>query len=347
MAKVSMKALMETGVHFGHRTRKWNPRMKSYIFTERNNIHIIDLQQTLEALEIAYALVRDTIAAGGRILFVGTKRQAQETIELEAARCGMPYVNARWLGGTLTNWQTIRSRIDELEGLERQRDSGEIDRLTKKEALGIMRRIDKLEGRLGGIREMISVPELLFVVDVKREETSIHEANLLNIPVIALVDTNCDPTNVDFVIPSNDDAIRAIKLMTSKIADAVLEGMALRKDEEEELVAVGPLELESAAEIEMTDEELLGEATLAKLMSGEFDEKLVSEDSGTDAEEVADEPVSEEVADEPGMEAVDLEEAELLEEVAVAEESEALEEAEEEVVEASESAAVDEKEDEA
>jgi small subunit ribosomal protein S2 len=338
MAVVSMKALLETGVHFGHRTRKWNPRMKSYIFTERNNIHIIDLQQTLEALEIAYALVRDKIAAGGRMLFVGTKRQAQETIELEATRCMMPYVNARWLGGTLTNWQTIRSRIDELNGLERRRDSGELDRLTKKEALGIIRRIDKLEGRLGGIREMISVPDLLFVVDVRREETAIHEANLLNIPVIALVDTNCDPTNVDFVIPSNDDAIRAIKLMTSKIADAVLEGLALRKDEEEELAAAGiPLELEAAAEIEMTDEELLGEATLAKLMSGEFDEKLVAE-----ATEIA----PEEVEDTPEMEAVDLEEAELLEEVEVVEESEALEESEVEGIESLESATEDEKEEE-
>jgi small subunit ribosomal protein S2 len=338
MAVVSMKALLETGVHFGHRTRKWNPRMKSYIFTERNNIHIIDLQQTLEALEIAYALVRDKIAAGGRMLFVGTKRQAQETIELEATRCMMPYVNARWLGGTLTNWQTIRSRIDELNGLERRRDSGELDRLTKKEALGIIRRIDKLEGRLGGIREMISVPDLLFVVDVRREETAIHEANLLNIPVIALVDTNCDPTNVDFVIPSNDDAIRAIKLMTSKIADAVLEGLALRKDEEEELAAAGiPLELEAAAEIEMTDEELLGEATLAKLMSGEFDEKL-----GAEATEIA----PEEVEDKPEMEAVDLEEAELLEEVEVVEESEALEESEVEGIESLESATEDEKEEE-
>jgi small subunit ribosomal protein S2 len=338
MAVVTMKALLETGVHFGHRTRKWNPRMKSYIFTERNNIHIIDLQQTLEALEIAYALVRDTIAAGGRILFVGTKRQAQETIELEAKRCMMPYVNARWLGGTLTNWQTIRSRIDELQGLERRRDSGELDRLTKKEALGIMRRIDKLEGRLGGIREMMSVPDLLFVVDVRREETAIHEANLLNIPVIALVDTNCDPTNVDYVIPSNDDAIRAIKLMTSKIADAVIEGLALRKDEEEELVALGPLELEAAAEIEMTDEELLGEATLAKLMSGEFDEKSVTEAMVED---------SEKVDDELEMEALDLEEAELLEEREVEEEIEVDEGSEEEGVEVTESSTVEEEEDEA
>ena len=278
MAIVTMKALLETGVHFGHRTRKWNPHMKPYIFTERNGIHIIDLQQTLDALEKAYALVRDTIAAGGRVLFVGTKRQAQETIELEAKRCMMPYVNARWLGGTLTNWRTIRSRINELDGLERRRDAGMFELLTKKESLSLTRRIDKLEERLGGIREMVSVPDLLFVVDVRREETAIHEANLLGIPVIALVDTNCDPKNIDYVIPSNDDAIRAVKLMTSKIADAVLEGKALRKDAEEEAEAeLLPTDLEAMAELEMTDEELLGEATLAKLQSGAFDEKLISE----------------------------------------------------------------------
>jgi len=278
MAIVTMKALLETGVHFGHRTRKWNPRMKPYIFTERNGIHIIDLQQTLEALEIVYGLVRDTIAAGGRVLFVGTKRQAQETIELEARRCMMPYVNARWLGGTLTNWRTIRSQIDELEGLERRRDAGEFELLTKKEALSLTRRIDKLEERLGGIREMVSVPDLLFVVDVR---------HLLGIPVLALVDTNCDPRNIDYVIPSNDDAIRAIKLMASKIADAVLEGRALRKDAEEEAEEEFlPMDLEAMAEIEMTDEELLGEATLAKLQSGAFDEQLVVESDQPAPEEI-------------------------------------------------------------
>ncbi len=271
MAVVSMKSLLETGVHFGHRTRKWNPRMKPYIFTERNGIHIIDLQQTLEALTEVYRMVRDRVAEGGRVLFVGTKRQAQETIEIEAKRCGMPYVNARWLGGTLTNWRTIRSRIDELETLERRRDEGEFELLTKKEALSLHRRIDKLEGRLGGIREMATVPELLFVVDVRREETAIHEANLLKIPVIALVDTNCNPEYVDFVIPSNDDAIRAIKLMVSKIADAVLEGVGLRKDDEEEMDVTEDLEAMVAGEV--TDEDLLGEATLAKLKSGAFDEK--------------------------------------------------------------------------
>ena len=282
MAVVSMKSLLETGVHFGHRTRKWNPRMKPYIFTERNGIHIIDLQQTLEALTEVYGLVRDRVAEGDKVLFVGTKRQAQETIELEAKRCGMPYVNARWLGGTLTNWRTIRSRIDELESLERRRDEGEFELLTKKEALSLHRRIDKLEGRLGGIRDMATVPELLFVVDVRREETAIHEANLLSIPVIALVDTNCNPEMVDYVIPSNDDAIRAIKLMVSKIADAVLEGKALRKDTEEEETEI-PEELEAMVAGEVTDEELLGEATLAKLKRGEYDERQA--ESEAEAEE--------------------------------------------------------------
>ncbi len=233
MAVINMKELLETGVHFGHRTRKWNPKMKPYIFTERNGIHIIDLQQTLETLQKVYNLVRDDVAAGGFILFVGTKRQAQETIQVEAERCGMPYVNSRWLGGTLTNWTTIRGRIDELERLEKQRDEGIFDKLTKKEVLTLTRKMDRLEERLGGIRKMRRIPSLLFVVDVRREETAIHEANLLDIPVLAMVDTNCDPEGVDYIIPANDDAIRAIKLICSKLADAVLEGKALRKDEED------------------------------------------------------------------------------------------------------------------
>jgi small subunit ribosomal protein S2 len=268
-----MKALLETGVHFGHRTRKWNPRMKPFIFTERNSIHIIDLQQTLEALEEAYGLVRDTVSEGGRVLFVGTKRQAQETIQTEAERCSMPYVNARWLGGTLTNWRTIRSRIDELEELERRRDAGEFELLTKKEALTLNRRIERLEERLSGIRGLKKVPNMLFVVDVRREETAVHEANLLNIPVIALVDTNCDPSGVDYVIPSNDDAIRAIKLLTSTIANAAQEGLEMRKDRMDEAEEGAAAAGAPAPAAEMTDEELLGEATLAKLKSGEYDER--------------------------------------------------------------------------
>ena len=292
MAVISMKALLETGVHFGHRTRKWNPKMKPFIFTERNGIHIIDLQQTLVALEGSYALVRDIVAAGGKVLFIGTKRQAQETIELEAKRCGMPYVNLRWLGGTLTNWRTIRSRLDELDNLERRRDAGEFDLLTKKEALSLTRQINKLEARLGGIRDMRTLPKVVFVVDVRQEDTAIHEANLLNIPVVALVDTNCDPGSIDYIIPSNDDAIRAIKLLTSKIADAALEGIALRKDEDEEDgEARGPL---PDAGTEMSDEDLLGEATLAKLKSGAYSD---DDEDGDEVEEAVEDAVEDEADD--------------------------------------------------
>ncbi len=266
MSVIPMKSLLESGVHFGHRTHKWHPAMKPYIFTERNGIHIIDLQKTVKALDQAYNVVRDTVAAGGTVLFVGTKRQAQETIQMEAARCGMPAVTTRWLGGMLTNWRTIRGRINELERLERMRDRGEFERLPKKEVLALTRQIERLENLLGGIRSMVRLPDLLFVVDVHREETAIHEANLLNIPVIALVDTNCDPRNVDYVIPSNDDAIRAIKLLVGKIADACLEGRAMRK-EEEVIEPAAEVSMALAEEAELSDEELLGEATLAKLAS--------------------------------------------------------------------------------
>jgi small subunit ribosomal protein S2 len=317
MADINMKALLETGVHFGHRTRKWNPRMKPYIFTERNGIHIIDLQQTLEAFQEASALITKEVADGGTILFVGTKRQAQETIELEATRCGMPYVNSRWLGGTLTNWRTIRSRITELENLERRRDEGEFELLTKKEALTMRRKIDRLEERLGGIRNMKGLPGMLFIVDVRREETAIHEANLLSIPIIALVDTNCDPSGVDYVIPSNDDAIRAIKLLTAKIADSVMEGKALRKDIEEEMEVEEGMRVD-VGEFELTDEELLGEATLAKLQSGDYDEKRRFEldeadeeeddaDLADDEEEVSDESDEVEDEDEEESEEIDSE----------------------------------------
>ena len=275
MPVVSMKELLESGVHFGHRTHKWNPHMKPYIFTERNSIHIIDLQKTAKALEEAYNLVRDTVANGGTVLFVGTKRQAQDTIQIEAQRCGMPYVTARWLGGTLTNWRTIRQRINELERLERMRDRGDFAGFTKKEALGMTRKIERLEMLLGGIRSMSGIPSLLFVVDVRREDTSIHEANLLNVPIVAMVDTNCDPRNIDYIIPSNDDAIRAIKLVVGKVADAVLEGQGMRKDIEEEM----PEDLMGYTDdVELSDEELLGAATLAKLQTQQEDDEDVSDD---------------------------------------------------------------------
>lgn len=269
---VSMKALLESGVHFGHRTNKWDPHMRPFIFTERNGIHIIDLQQTVKMLNQAYNVVRDTVANGGSILFVGTKRQAQETVREEAIRCGMPYVTERWLGGMLTNWSTMFQRIQELDRLEHLRDSGEINRLTKKEGLLIEREIKRLETRLSGVRSNKQLPDLIFVVDVMREDTAVHEANLIGIPVIALVDTNCDPRGVDYVIPSNDDAIRAIKLLVGKVADAVLEGKAMRKDEEEEASAEAAAPAAEAApraameqEAELGDSELLGESTLAKM----------------------------------------------------------------------------------
>lgn len=290
MAVISMKALLETGVHFGHRTHKWSPLMKPYIFTERNGIHIIDLQQTLTSLENVYKLVRATVAGGGTVMFVGTKRQAQEAIAKEAERCGMPYVNQRWLGGTLTNWKTIKERLAELKRLEEQREAGEFERLTKKEALILTRKILKLQDRLGGLRDMTKLPDLLFLVDVRREHTAIHEANILNLPVIALVDTNCDPRGVDYVIPANDDAIRAIKLLAAKIANAVLEGRALRKDEPaEEAGSEEALAERLAADTEeQAEEDLLGADTLAKIRGGELD--FGEPAAQTDADASEDEP---------------------------------------------------------
>ncbi|MBN1537643.1 MAG: 30S ribosomal protein S2 [Anaerolineales bacterium] len=300
MAVISMKALLESGVHFGHRTHKWHPAMKPYIFTERNSIHIIDLQKTVKAIEVAYEKVRDTVAEGDTVLFVGTKRQAQETIQNEATRCGMPYVTTRWLGGMLTNWRTMRQRINELERMERMRDKGEFEHLTKKEAMTIVHEIERLDSLLGGIRQMSKLPKLMFVVDVFREQTAIHEANLLDIPVIALVDTNCDPRNVDFVIPSNDDAIRAIKLLVGKIADAAAEGRALRKDIEEEMPEISDAQL-GEEEQELSDEELLGEATLAKISARgriEEDEDELAEDEDKEVEDVEEEIDLEEDASE-------------------------------------------------
>jgi small subunit ribosomal protein S2 len=275
-ANISMKGLLESGVHFGHRTNKWDPRMRPYIFTERNGIHIIDLQQTVKYLEIAYNVIRDTVANGGTVLFVGTKRQAQETVQEEAIRCGMPYVTERWLPGTLTNWTTIYARIMELERLEKMRDSGEINHLVKKEGLMIEREINRLLTTLVGIRNLKKLPDVLFIIDVSRETTAVHEANLKNIPIVALVDTNCDPSGVDYLIPANDDAIRAIKLLVGKIADAVIEGKSMRK--EEPVDESGMLAEEAARsadlsrghielEVELDDEDLLGSSTLAKLAS--------------------------------------------------------------------------------
>jgi small subunit ribosomal protein S2 len=267
MAIVSMKALLETGVHFGHRTRRWNPKMKPYIFTERNGIHILDLQQTIGLIEDAYNAIRDAVAEGGDVLFVGTKRQAQDTIAREATRGQQPYVNSRWLGGTLTNWRTIRQRINYLQELESRRDAGEFDLLKKTERLRIEREIEKLNLRLGGIRQLRTLPALLFVIDVNHEQTAVREANILDIPVVGIVDTNSDPDPVDYVIPSNDDAIRAIKLICGKMADAALEGLATRKETiTEEITDFERYRYEDFDGMEdVEDEVLLGEYTLAKL----------------------------------------------------------------------------------
>ncbi len=229
MAVVSMRQLLEAGVHFGHQTRRWNPKMRRFIFGERNGIYIVDLHQTLDRIDVAYRFVRDTVAGGGTILFVGTKKQAQEPIEQQAAACGMPYVNFRWLGGMLTNFQTVHSRVAKLRELQRQVDSGEVDQMPKKEGLKVRRDLAKLERNLGGIKNLERVPNAIFVIDTKKEHIAVTEANRLHIPVVAVVDTNCDPDIIDYVIPGNDDAIRSAHLMSRVVADAVNEGRELAR----------------------------------------------------------------------------------------------------------------------
>lgn len=226
---ISMKALLEAGVHFGHQTRRWDPRMRDYIFTERNGIHIIDLQKTVVMLSAAHEWVVNLAASGGIVLFVGTKKQAQEAIEEEASRCGMPYVNRRWLGGLLTNFQTIQGRVDHLVRLEDRKLKGEFEWLPKKEALKLGEEIDRLNRHLGGIKEMTALPDALYIVDPAKEYIAVAEARRLGIAIVALVDTNCNPDLIDHAIPANDDAIRAVRLLTSRVADAVAEGKAMRE----------------------------------------------------------------------------------------------------------------------
>jgi small subunit ribosomal protein S2 len=244
VANVTMKQLLEAGVHFGHQTRRWNPKMKPYIFADKNGIYIIDLQKTVRMFKRAYQFVRDTVAEGKSVLFVGTKRQAQESIEEEATRCSMPYVNHRWLGGMLTNFQTIRKGIERLRDLEAMAEDGRLQGYTKKEIMHLQKEKAKLLKNLGGIKEMRELPGAVFIVDSRREYIAVKEARKLGIPVVAIVDTNCDPDEVDYVIPGNDDAIRAIKLFSSLIADACLEGMAAR---EEQLREMGQPEVEARA----------------------------------------------------------------------------------------------------
>lgn len=245
MAAISMKQLLEAGVHFGHQTRRWNPKMKKYIFTERNGIYIIDLQKTVKKVDEAYNYVKDLAANGGTVLFVGTKKQAQDSVRDEATRSGMFYINQRWLGGTLTNFQTIRKRINRLKDIERMEEDGTFDVLPKKEVVDMLKEKDRLVKFLGGIKEMNKLPDALFVVDPRKERIAIAEAHKLNIPIIGIVDTNCDPDEIDYIIPANDDAIRAVKLLTSKMADAILE---VKQGEETEEVPAAETEKADGAE---------------------------------------------------------------------------------------------------
>ena len=248
MPVVSMKQLLEAGVHFGHQTRRWNPKMKPFIFTERNGIYIIDLQKTVKMIDTAYNYVKDVAADGGVVLFVGTKKQAQDSIEEEATRAGQYYVNHRWLGGTLTNWKTIQSRISRLKELKKMAEDGTFDRLPKKEVAVLTKQREKLERFLGGIEDMPRIPDVLYIVDPHKEQIAVKEAQKLHIPIVAMVDTNTDPDDIDVIIPSNDDAIRAVRLITAKMADAVIEG---KQGEDDQQVAPA----EDVAE-EVSDESL-------------------------------------------------------------------------------------------
>ncbi|HJA40965.1 MAG TPA: 30S ribosomal protein S2 [Firmicutes bacterium] len=244
MSVISMKQLLEAGVHFGHQTRRWNPKMKKYIFTERNGIYIIDLQKTVKKVEEAYHFIREIAQDGGTVLFVGTKKQAQDSVKEEAERSGNYYVNQRWLGGTLTNFKTIQKRIQRLKNIEKMEEDGIFDVLPKKEVIALKKEQEKLEKFLGGIKEMKELPSCLFVVDPRKERIAVAEAQKLHIPIVGIVDTNCDPDEIDYVIPANDDAIRAVKLLTSKMADAILEVKQSADDEDEQIAEV----VEEAAE---------------------------------------------------------------------------------------------------
>ncbi|POZ87878.1 MULTISPECIES: 30S ribosomal protein S2 [Petrotoga] len=271
MSVVSMKQLLEAGAHFGHRTRRWNPKMQPYIFTARKGIHIIDLQKTLKSIDEAYDFLKNSVMEKKRVLFVGTKKQAQQIVADEARRCGEFFVNNRWLGGLLTNFKTIKSRIDKLEQLTEYVESEEFSKLPKKEQATIRRNLEKLEKNLGGLRGMKKIPDIIFIIDPKKEEIAIKEANLLKLPIIATVDTNCDPDLIDYVIPANDDAIRTIMLIASKMADAIVEGKEGRIETLEEESEAGE-EKEEVAEI---DEKLAAEEKYASY-DEEIEEELVS-----------------------------------------------------------------------
>ena len=305
MPTVSMKELLEAGVHFGHRTQRWNPRMRPYIFTERSGIHIIDLQKTMLQLNAAAKVVSDCVAKGGTVLFVGTKRQAQATVEAEAERCGMPYVTHRWLGGTLTNWNTIRQRIDYLLQTERKMDAGEYKNYTKKERLSIQREMEKLNQRIGGLKTMRRLPDMVFVVDTSLEELAVTEANRLKIPIVGMVDTNANPAPIDYVIPSNDDAIRSVKRIVSVIAEAVNEGLRIR---EVEMVDTGQVSRDELAEME----QYLGPSTLAKLQGIDDEEEIELFDESEPEEELPEVAELEELAAVEELEELNVPDAEAL-----------------------------------
>ena len=288
-----MKELLETGVHFGHRTRKWNPKMARYIFTERKGIHIIDLEQTVEMFKRAYFFIRDQVAGGAEILFVGTKKQVQTTIAEEARRCGAHFVNRRWLGGTLTNFATIKKSIERMKELERMMEDGTIDRFSKKEGNRLRRELAKLERNLDGLRHLERVPDLIYVIDPDLEANAVHEANIMKIPVIAIVDTNCDPDPIDFPIPGNDDAIKATRLITSRIADAVLEGREGRQ-EMEEAAAATPAEEEGEPVAVAAPTEVAAEEAAAQVEVPESVEEEIVEEPAAAAEETQEEETVEE-----------------------------------------------------
>ncbi|MFQ5581446.1 MAG: 30S ribosomal protein S2 [Mariprofundaceae bacterium] len=302
MSQFAMKQLLEAGVHFGHQTRRWNPKMAPYIFGQRNGIHIIDLQKTLRMANEAYSFMKELAAAGGRVLFVGTKRQARDAIQEEASRCGHFFVNHRWLGGTLTNFATVQQSVRKMKDLQRQKEEGVFDLLTKKEGLHMQRQLDKLERSLGGIKEMIQLPDCLFVIDVRREELAVKEAQKLGIPVLAVVDSNCDPSGIDYVVPGNDDAIRAVRLFCSKIADAIIEGSEIWRIENAEsdealaeTMGAGSAEVAVEAVQEEAGQEPAAEATVEPKIEPEAEEML----------EKTPEPEAKQVSDEPAKNAAE------------------------------------------
>lgn len=289
MSVVSMKQLLEAGAHFGHRTRRWNPKMQPYIFTERKGIHIIDLQKTLKSIDEAYEFLKNSVMEKKRVLFVGTKKQAQQIVADEARRCGEFFVNNRWLGGLLTNFKTIKSRIDKLEQLSEYVESEEFSKLPKKEQATIRRNLEKLEKNLGGLRGMKKIPDVIFIIDPKKEEIAVKEANLLKLPIIATVDTNCDPDLIDYVIPANDDAIRTIMLIASKMADAIIEGKegrieTLEESSEEEVE-------EEKGEVDEVDEKLEAEEKYASYAEEleEEEEELIPSEVGEEDDETEEE----------------------------------------------------------